>query len=123
MKRLDIVQTLNILSAAFMILYVLFTRKWIFYIAATLLLLAILDKFVVSKFIAKLWVSFGKWIGEVNTKIILTLVFYLMLTPVAFLYRLFNKKEIEHFKKNSKDSFFENLKTGNYKKSDFENPW
>ena len=123
MKRLDIVQTLNILSAAFMILYLLFARKWIFYIAAILLLLSILDKLAISKFIAKLWVSFGKWIGEINTKIILSIVFYFILTPVAFLYRFFNKEKIKHFKEDSKTSFFENLKTGNYEKRDFEKPW
>ncbi|MCK5584094.1 MAG: hypothetical protein KAI33_09890 [Elusimicrobiales bacterium] len=122
MKRLDIVQTLNILSAAFMILYLLFARKWIFYIAAILLLLSILDKLAISKFIAKLWVSFGKWIGEINTKIILSIVFYFILTPVAFLYRFFNKEKIKHFKEDSKTSFFENLKTGNYEKRDFEKP-
>ncbi len=106
-----------------MILYLLFARKWIFYIAAILLLLSILDKLAISKFIAKLWVSFGKWIGEINTKIILSIVFYFILTPVAFLYRFFNKEKIKHFKEDSKTSFFENLKTGNYEKRDFEKPW
>jgi hypothetical protein len=37
------------------------------------------------------WMKFGHFMGRVNTAIILTAVFFLLFTPVAFIMKLFNR--------------------------------
>jgi hypothetical protein len=49
-------------------------------------------------------------------------MFYLVLTPIAFLYRIFNKEQVNHFRVNSHGTYFEDIKkTGG--REDFEKLW
>lgn len=69
------------------------------------------------------WLKFAEIVGGVNSKILLSIVFFIFLVPISFVFRLFNK-DILHLKKtNSKaDS---NYITRNHKfvKKDLENIW
>ena len=38
-----------------------------------------------------LWIKFGKFLGNVNSKIILILFFYILISPIAIIIRIFNK--------------------------------
>lgn len=72
--------------------------------------------------IAELWWKLGQFLGTILTKITLTLVFYLLLTPIAFLFRIFNREIYLFFKDKSRDSFFKDVNV-EYKKEDFEKLW
>jgi len=39
----------------------------------------------------KLWMKFALVLGWVNTRLLLIIIFYAVLTPLAFFYRLFGK--------------------------------
>lgn len=58
-----------------------------------LIVLLSLVSFASAKFIAEKWMRFAEKLGEVNSKILLSIIFFLFLTPIAFFYRLFHKKE------------------------------
>lgn len=41
--------------------------------------------------LARVWMWIGHWLGFVNTRLLLGLVFFLIITPVAFLFRLMGR--------------------------------
>jgi hypothetical protein len=59
-------------------------------VAALILLFAGLFLKRLSMRIAEIWLRFAGLIGAVNSRIILTLIFYMVLTPLALVYRLFH---------------------------------
>ena len=61
-----------------------------FLVAALTLLFTGLFLKRLSMRIAEIWLRFAGLIGAINSRIILTLIFYLVLTPLAFVYRLFH---------------------------------
>jgi len=90
------------------------------YVALILLFLIIFAKKAAS-WISWGWLQFAHFIGTVNTKIILTLIFYLILTPLAFCYRLFHGD----FMKIKQKPLTSNWHTRDhtYNKSDLEKAW
>lgn len=49
-----------------------------------------------------LWIKFGNFLGKINSTIILILFFYVLVTPVALIRRLFNRV----FSKNKSKSLY-----------------
>jgi hypothetical protein len=56
--------------------------------------------------IAGAWLKFGKCIGNVSNRIILTLIFIVILTPIALLFRLFNKNPLGIRRDAGRDSYY-----------------
>lgn len=75
--------------------------------------------------ITRMWLLLGDFLGNIMSRVILTLTFYFILTPLAFLYRLFNKEKlmltVTH-QQGSKESYFLD-RNHCYSKKDFNNPW
>jgi hypothetical protein len=88
-KKLEL-ETLAVLSLFFLILASIIHRQFLMYIGIALLVIALFIK-PLAVMIARGWLAFAKILGTFNSKIVLTLVFYLFLTPIALLYRVFNK--------------------------------
>ena len=82
-------ETISIL-AFFSIAAGLWFRQPGFFYAALLFLFLVIFIKRAATWLAWGWLQFAHIIGTVNTKIILTLIFFLILTPIAFLYRLFS---------------------------------
>ena len=60
-------------------------------------------------------------LGAIVPRIILSAVFYLLLTPIAMLSRIFGDKDPLLLKKRT-DSFFK-VRVGEIQSSSFEKPW
>jgi len=59
------------------------------------------------KFVYKPWMYLGHYLGIVNTKIILGLIFYLVFTPVALFFKLFGRDPMERrWKKETGASYW-----------------
>lgn len=56
--------------------------------------------------IYKGWMKVGKVLGRVNSLLILSVIFYLVVTPIGFIFRMFktNSKKFAH--KSNKDSYW-----------------
>lgn len=72
------------------------------------------------------WIDFGwmrlAWVlGAIVPRVILSAVFYLLLTPIALLSRIFGDQDPLLLKKRS-ESFFK-VRVGEMQKSSFEKPW
>lgn len=48
-----------------------------------------------GKLFAKYWMAFGKFLGDINAKIILSVMFFLLLTPIALLKKLVSTKSMQ----------------------------
>lgn len=67
------------------------------------------------------WFKLAEVLGWINSRILLSIIFFLLLTPLAFLSRLFSKDPLK-LKKRPDDSVY---RERNYKfvAKDLENPW
>ncbi len=74
-----------------------------------------------ERLIVWIWEKIGLVLGWINTKIILSLVFFIFLTPFGILSRIFTKKSALQLKNDSKTTFVERNHT--YTKKDIENIW
>ncbi len=103
----------------FLILYVLFNSKVLLYIPMILGLSALLFK-PAAAIIERAWMFIVKLIGFINSYVLLSIIFFLFLFPIAFLYRLFKGDTI--MLKNKANSFFKE-RNHVYSKKDLMNPW
>jgi hypothetical protein len=62
----------------------------------------------------------GHVLGLINSKILLSLVFFLVLTPIAFLAKLRGKNSLNLKRNTSSDSYY-STRNYEYKKEDLEN--
>ena len=122
MNRPETLKTLNILALAALVLAFVLRTAWPAYLAAALLLAGASDN-PVGRGIAAGWLKFAEVLGRVNTKLLLGAIFYLLLTPVALIYRLFNRRAVDHFRKDPGGSLFSDIEGDPCAKESFEKPW
>jgi hypothetical protein len=113
-------ETLGVLSAFFLILNVVTHRQAFVYVALALLLVALFVK-PLARMISRAWMKFAEILGTFNSKLILSLAFFLFLTPLALLYRVFNKNPLS-LKPDRSDSLYV-TRDHVYSKADFEKMW
>ena len=103
----------------FVLLYFLFDQEWMLYVAGGVGLASILFKSI-AKWIDWGWMQLARAIGFVNSRIILSAIFFLFLFPISLLYRLTNRDPLNL--KSGKDSYFK-TRNHQFKPKDLENPW
>jgi hypothetical protein len=98
-------KTLTSIALVLMIGYYLFNIALLLHIILVLLFLVVFPNRV-SGILAKSWLKFSEIIGTINSKIILTLIYFVVLVPVSFCYRRFNRKIVDYFSGQKQNSFF-----------------
>lgn len=121
MNRIDVFKTVNILALVSLIAFTIFSTQWLLWIAVILLLGNAMESRITT-LIAEYWMKFAAILGNFNSKIILSLLFFVVLTPIAFVYRLLNRDLVAHFRLNVRQSYFDDIGKS-YVKSDFEKIW
>ena len=86
----------------------------------TLCILGIVIPFILKP-IYWVWMIFATILGWIMTRVILSLLFYIILTPIGLIPRLFGKQFLELRWDRSKESYWnfrtnEHLQNGNYEK-------
>jgi len=119
-SRIRDLETAVILSAFLLILYYIFDKPFLIYITLALLLVSLLFTKLFSKFV-HVWFKLGHFMGGITTKIMITLVFFAVLTPVAFLYRIFHRNPLTLKKINTKSYF--TTRNYTYSPRDFKKNW
>jgi hypothetical protein len=66
------------------------------------------------------WYKLAEVLGWFNSRVLLSLIYYLVVTPIALLFRLFGNDPL--LLKDKKGSMF-NFREHTYTKEDLENPW
>lgn len=71
--------------------------------------------------VLKGWFKFAEALGWFNSRVLLSLVFYLILTPIAFAFRLAGNDPLQLKKRAEKSVFTDRNHT--FTKKDLQNPW
>lgn len=121
MNKTEISKTISSLALACLIGFAVFGASWLLWLSVLLLAGNVFENRL-TVLIAEQWMKLAAGLGHVNSRIILTIVFYLILTPFASVYRVFNKTAVGDFFGNKRSSFFDDSKTFSDKKS-FEKTW
>lgn len=107
--------------AAAALVLALLTRSWWPLIVALGLLAAGLLSAKLAALLAAAWLAFGEALGNFNSKIILTLIYWLVLTPTALLYRAVKKDPLGLARQDGGSYFHDRAHT--FTKGDLENGW
>ena len=121
MNRLETIKTVTVLTLALLVVYLIFEVQWLLWLAVLLTLGNVFESRITTA-LAGYWMRFAAFLGQINSKIILAFMFYGVLTPIAFLYRLFNQDKVDHFRKNRRQTYFEEVEKS-YGPEDFEKLW
>ena len=114
-------KTQLVLVTAFVVLFLLF--KWYFlYIACGIGVLSVVSE-TIGNWIVYLWEQLGKGLAYINTKILLSLIFFVILTPIAGLARLFKKNEMKRNERLPAGESYYKVRNYQYVKKDLEDMW
>ena len=111
-------KTQLVIVTGLLVLSWVFSSVYLVYAAGIAGLLSFISP--VGTRIVWLWYKVAEVLGWLNSRVLLSLVYYLFVTPIAFLFRLFGNDPMRL--KDNKGSMFE-PKEHTYTKGDLENPW
>lgn len=119
-KKNDPQLTPQIISLGFLILYIFAKLNWAIWIALIFGLIGVFAPFLSAK-IDYLWMKLADLLGWIMHNLILGIVFYMFLFPIAFLSRLLGRKDNLQLKLKINSTYTEvnRIFDSNY----FEKPW
>lgn len=119
-KSTNPTKTVLVITVGFLVLYYFSQQDILLYIAMGVGILGSISSYLAEK-IDWVWTKLGWLLSFIVPNIIMTIVFYLILTPTAFLSRLFGKSDPMDLK-NTQSSLFRE-KESSFSKESFEKPW
>lgn len=117
----EALKTIVILAMASILFGFLFHLKSLFILAFLLLAIGIFAK-KLSALISSGWLKFAGILGGINTKIILSFVFFILLTPIALVYRVIHG-DFMNLKKTSEKQTYFTTREHTYVPHDLAHPW
>tara|TARA_B110000483_G_C17751800_1_gene372611 strand:+ start:55 stop:420 length:366 start_codon:yes stop_codon:yes gene_type:complete len=113
---------LTILSIVFGLLFVNFflEQKLIFFVCLFISSIGVFSSRS-SKFIEKIWYKLSFYISQIIPNILLIIIFYLILTPIALLSKIFKTSSNFLSKDQSKTAYKNQIKQ--FDKKSFERAW
>lgn len=121
MEGKEELRTVSLLSLAFIVAYLIFRADWLLWTAALLALGNAFENRATAA-VARWWLKFAHTLGSFNTRLILSALFFAVLTPLAFIYRIMNREKVDHFLRNRRSSYFDTVNK-RYTPEEFEKPW
>ena len=119
MKKDSSASTLLVISMGFLALHMIFDWHWTLYTSLSVGLIGIFSSWLSTK-IEWLWMKLAKVLSFIVPNILLSIVFFLFLFPIALLSRLFSKDPLMLSSKY--DSYFVEVKK-KFSKEDFKKIW
>lgn len=120
MARKTILETLAVLALVALVFHLWLGHAWLIYLATALLILALVPN-PLATLITKGWLKFSELLGAVMSRVVMALIFFLFLTPLALFYRLFNRAAADHFLKK-RDTYWRAAEE-KFTKASFEKPY
>lgn len=108
------------IATGFVILGLIFKKDIFYYISFSVGLIGLIIS-PLAEIIHKLWMKLAEILSFISSKILLTIIYYVVLYPLAILYKISNRKNIASFKKHQKSTWKERNYT--FKSNDLENIW
>ncbi len=120
LKSIEPLRTILVITVGFIAVYLLTTWRPCLYAAVTIGAAGLASAYLANK-IHFLWMKLAWLLGFIVPNILLALVFFLILTPVAWMSRLFGQKNQLSLKNTMDSLFIERNK--DFPKSIFEKTW
>lgn len=114
-------ETLAVLAAASLLLFFIFKRPAFAVLAAAFLVLALAFRGAAAV-VAGWWLKFSEVLGRFNTALLLGLVYFLVLTPMALLFRLFTGRA-RYLKFDPAATSYFRERNRAFTPADLEKPW
>ena len=118
--KTDPIKTVLVITVGMIILHVAYEWHWALYVGLGIGIFGLASDYLAKK-IDYLWLQLTKLLSLIIPNILLSAVFYVILTPVAFLSRLFGDNNPLSLKDNKASLFRDSNKT--FEKNSFEKPW
>ncbi|QWR78830.1 hypothetical protein [Candidatus Magnetomonas plexicatena] len=115
----EILKTIDVLALASLVAFMVFKKPLFLMLALFFIVINVLELKLGEK-IAKLWLKFAHLIGTFNSKILLSIIFFVFLYPLSILYKAFNKGASSMFK--NKESHFDSVNKL-FDKDSFKKQW
>jgi len=119
MERGKVLEAILTIAAVLLGLFYILEIEILLPIALGLMLVGLLSKWLSAKIIW-LWYKLSEVMGYVMSRVILSIVFFFFLFPIAVLYRLFTSDSLNL--KNKGDTTYTS-RNHTYTATDLENPW
>lgn len=97
--RVNQLETMAVFALLCLLGGVIFERPAFLYAAIVTLLIALFIP-PLARLITRGWGKLSRVIAAINSRILLTLLFFLVLAPLAYLYRLFNRDPLKLAKRS-----------------------
>lgn len=114
-------ETITVLAAASLVFYYIFKKDGFILAALVLLFTGLFFKSAAAG-VSSLWLRFAELLGAFNTRLILGLVYFLVLTPIAVAFRLFTRKHANSPRQASDKSYF-TVREHTFSPADLEKMW
>jgi hypothetical protein len=124
MKKEKTIETMLVITVGMLVLYFVFREKvWGEYFLTVSLIMGLIGVFsnFLSEQVAWVWGKIAHVLGTFNSYVLLSIVFFTILTPVAFLYRL-TRKDTLKLKAQKLGTVYEE-RNHLYVAKDLENVW
>jgi hypothetical protein len=113
-------RTILVIVSALLIIFLLTKTTWLLYIIVGVVTISAISV-KAAEYIVLVWSAIGSGLKLVVPKIILALIFYFFLFPIALLSRVFGQKDPLMLKNKHTTLFRVTDKT--FDKASFERPW
>lgn len=113
-------KTILIIVIGMLVIHVITEYNWALYTALIVGLSGAFSEFLAA-IINTVWLKIGMLLSYIVPNIILTIIFYVFLTPLALLSRIFGEKNPLNLK-NTGASLFK-VRNTRFEPESFENPW
>ncbi len=120
MSEAEKIKAQLVIVTGLVVMYFIFKSPYFIYAAAAVGILCIAIP-AVGDFIVKIWYKIAEGLGWVNSRVILSILFYVFLWPIATLYKLSAKNPMG-IKRTSDKSVY-NERNHTYTAKDLEQIW
>ncbi|GGA88527.1 hypothetical protein [Puia dinghuensis] len=119
-RKTETAKTMLAIVVGTLLIYFMTKKVWIIKVSVVIGLIGLLWDGL-SKKIEIVWMKLTWLLSLVVPNILLSVIFFVFLTPIAFLSKIFGEKNQLHLKNTSNSLFKETNK--DFNKESFERPW
>ena len=120
-NRLKALETVLVITAGLLALFFWTKNPWLLRGALAVSAAGVLSPWLAAQIHAG-WTLLARGLGWLNGRVLLSLVFYVFLTPIAWLSRFGNSSSFLRSKKPAGESYFTE-RNHTYEKKDLEQTW
>jgi hypothetical protein len=114
------IQTVLTITLGFLVIFMITKNEWLLYVSLVVGILGVFSNFMAEK-IHVAWMKLAWILSLIVPNILLSLIFYLFLFPIATLSKIFGKKDPMGLK-NTQSSLFKTVNK-EFDKASFEKVW